>query len=216
MKRFMDDVSAKIALNLSKSKDETSEEFAVLKYGVFVVVHIFFSTLFTVLFGILTNTLFPIIIISIMGSVMKKYSGGAHCTSPNRCLVTGTILSYLFVLIGKGIINLQVKISYIIILILLIHSFIILYKKCPVGSINKPLKRKEIRIKLRKRAFFIYSIWVILFIINIVLNKKIVIIDLNYIVIFLSLGLYMQILSLTFVGNKFILFIDKLLLKINI
>ena len=65
-------------------------------------------------------------------------------------------------------------------------------------------------------AFFIYSIWVILFIINIVLNKKIVIIDLNYIVIFLSLGLYMQILSLTFVGNKFILFIDKLLLKINI
>ncbi len=216
MKRFMDDVSAKIALNLSKSKDETSEEFAVLKYGVFVVVHIFFSTLFTVLFGILTNTLFPIIIISIMGSVMKKYSGGAHCTSPNRCLVTGTILSYLFVLIGKGIINLQVKISYIIILILLIHSFIILYKKCPVGSKNKPLKRKEIRIKLRKRAFFIYSIWVILFIINIVLNKKIVIIDLNYIVIFLSLGLYMQILSLTFVGNKFILFIDKLLLKINI
>lgn len=212
----MDDVSAKIALNLSKSKDETSEEFAVLKYGVFVVVHIFFSTLFTVLFGILTNTLFPIIIISIMGSVMKKYSGGAHCTSPNRCLVTGTILSYLFVLIGKGIINLQVKISYIIILILLIHSFIILYKKCPVGSKNKPLKRKEIRIKLRKRAFFIYSIWVILFIINIVLNKKIVIIDLNYIVIFLSLGLYMQILSLTFVGNKFILFIDKLLLKINI
>ena len=151
-----------------------------------------------------------------MGSVMKKYSGGAHCTSPNRCLVTGTILSYLFVLIGKGIINLQVKISYIIILILLIHSFIILYKKCPVGSKNKPLKRKEIRIKLRKRAFFIYSIWVILFIINIVLNKKIVIIDLNYIVIFLSLGLYMQILSLTFVGNKFILFIDKLLLKINI
>ena len=212
----MDDVSAKIALNLSKSKDETSEEFAVLKYGVFVVVHIFFSALFTVLFGILTNTLFPIIIISIMGSVMKKYSGGAHCTSPNRCLVTGTILSYLFVLIGKGIINLQVKISYIIILILLIHSFIILYKKCPVGSKNKPLKRKEIRIKLRKRAFFIYSIWVILFIINIVLNKKIVIIDLNYIVIFLSLGLYMQILSLTFVGNKFILFIDKLLLKINI
>ena len=202
----MDDVSAKIALNLSKSKDETSEEFAVLKYGVFVVVHIFFSALFTVLFGILTNTLFPIIIISIMGSVMKKYSGGAHCTSPNRCLVTGTILSYLFVLIGKGIIN----------LILLIHSFIILYKKCPVGSKNKPLKRKEIRIKLRKRAFFIYSIWVILFIINIVLNKKIVIIDLNYIVIFLSLGLYMQILSLTFVGNKFILFIDKLLLKINI
>ena len=117
----MDDVSAKIALNLSKSKDETSEEFAVLKYGVFVVVHIFFSTLFTVLFGILTNTLFPIIIISIMGSVMKKYSGGAHCTSPNRCLVTGTILSYLFVLIGKGIINLQDKISYIIIFILLIH-----------------------------------------------------------------------------------------------
>ena len=212
----MDDVSAKIALNLSKSKDETSEEFAVLKYGVFVVVHIFFSTLFTVLFGILTNTLFPIIIISIMGSVMKKYSGGAHCTSPNRCLVTGTILSYLFVLIGKGIINLQVKISYIIILILLIHSFIILYKKCPVGSINKPLKRKETRMRLRKKAFFIYSVCAVLFILSIVLKQNRVYINLKHLVTFMILGLYMQVLSLTFMGNKFILFMDKVLLRINI
>ena len=216
MKNLTEEISSKIALSLSKSKDKTSEEFAVLKYGVFVVIQTSLSVILTALFGIITNTFIPIVTISIIGSLMKRYSGGAHCTSPNRCLITGIILSYLFSLIGKNIINLQFKVSYIIILALLIHSFIILYKKCPVGSKNKPLKRKEIRIKLRKRAFFIYSIWVILFIINIVLNKKIVIIDLNYIVIFLSLGLYMQILSLTFVGNKFILFIDKLLLKINI
>lgn len=216
MKNLTEEISSKIALSLSKSKYKTSEEFAVLKYGVFVVIQTSLSVILTALFGIITNTFIPIVTISIIGSLMKRYSGGAHCTSPNRCLITGIILSYLFSLIGKNIINLQFKVSYIIILALLIHSFVILYKKCPVGSINKPLKRKETRIRLRKKAFFIYSVCAVLFILSIVLKQSRIYINLKYIVIFMILGLYMQVLSLTFMGNKFILFIDKVLLRINI
>ena len=193
MKNLTEEISSKIALSLSKSKDKTSEEFAVLKYGVFVVIQTSLSVILTALFGIITNTFIPIVTISIIGSLMKRYSGGAHCTSPNRCLITGIILNKV-----------------------LIHSFIILYKKCPVGSINKPLKRKETRMRLRKKAFFIYSVCAVLFILSIVLKQNRVYINLKHLVTFMILGLYMQVLSLTFMGNKFILFMDKVLLRINI
>lgn len=76
MKNLTEEISSKIALSLSKSKDKTSEEFAVLKYGVFVVIQTSLSVILTALFGIITNTFIPIVTISIIGSLMKRYSGG--------------------------------------------------------------------------------------------------------------------------------------------
>ena len=216
MDSLIENVSNNIAFNLCQSKDKSSEEFAVLKYGVFIFVHISVATIFTIIFGILTRTLFQIVTISLLGGLMKRYSGGVHCSSPNRCVVTGIIISYIFALIGKNIVNIDLKIGYMFGMVALIHSFIILYKKCPVPSENKPLKKEETRKKLRKNAFLIYSICVILFILNILLNLQSLYITSNSLVLCIILGLYMQTLSLTSIGSKFILFLDKVLLKFRI
>ena len=216
MDSLIENISSKIALNLCQSKDKSSEEFAVLKYGVFIFVHISVATIFTIIFGILTRTLFQIVTISLLGGLMKRYSGGVHCSSPNRCVITGIIISYTFALIGKNIVNIDLKIGYMLGMVALIHSFIILYKKCPVPSENKPLKKEETRKKLRKNAFLIYSICVILFILNILLNLQSLYITSNSLVLCIILGLYMQTLSLTSIGSKFILFLDKVLLKFRI
>ena len=216
MDSLIENISSKIALNLCQSKDKSSEEFAVLKYGVFVFVHISIAAIFTIIFGILTKTLFQIVTIFLLGGLMKRYSGGVHCSSPNRCVITGIIISYTFALIGKNIVNIDLKIGYMLGMVALIHSFIILYKKCPVPSENKPLKKEETRKKLRKNAFLIYSICVILFILNILLNLQSLYITSNSLVLCIILGLYMQTLSLTSVGSKFILFLDKVLLKFRI
>ena len=216
MDSLIENISSKIALNLCQSKDKSSEEFAVLKYGVFVFVHISIAAIFTIIFGILTKTLFQIVTISLLGGLMKRYSGGVHCSSPNRCVITGIIISYTFALIGKNIVNIDLKIGYMLGMVALIHSFIILYKKCPVPSENKPLKKEETRKKLRKNAFLIYSICVVLFILNILLNLQSAYTILNSLVVCIILGLYMQTLSLTSIGIKFILFLDKVLLKFRI
>ena len=216
MDSLIENISSKIALNLCQSKDKSSEEFAVLKYGVFVFVHISIAAIFTIIFGILTKTLFQIVTIFLLGGLMKRYSGGVHCSSPNRCVITGIIISYTFALIGKNILNIDLKIGYMLGMVALIHSFIILYKKCPVPSENKPLKKEETRKKLRKNAFLIYSICVVLFILNILLNLQSAYTILNSLVVCIILGLYMQTLSLTSIGIKFILFLDKVLLKFRI
>lgn len=211
-----DDLSNKFAFYLCASKDESSEEFAILKYGVFVFLQGSIAMIATILFGILTNTLFEMVTISLVGALMKRNSGGVHCSSPNRCIIVGIIVSYLFTLIGKAIIHLNQVGIYILLAVILIHSFIILYKKCPVPCENKPLKKEETRRKLRKNAFTIYFICEILFIFNIFLNIVSFMNVSNSLILYMILGLYMQSLSLTNIGSKFILFLDKALLKFKI
>ena len=216
MNSITENLSDKIAFKLCGSKDKSSDEFEVLRYGVFAFLHICIAAILTILFGILTNTLFQIVTISLVAGLMKRNSGGIHCSSPNRCLVTGIILSYIFALIGKSLININLGELYLIDVIILIHSFIILYKKCPVPSENKPLKKEGIREKLRKNSFCIYFVCIILFIFNIFLNLLNIDLNLNSLVLCILLGIYMQMLSLTIIGSKSILFIDKALIKFKI
>ena len=76
--------------------------------------------------------------------------------------------------------------------------------------------KESTRKKLRKNSFCIYSICLILFIINILLNLLNYKYNLNSLVLCMILGIYMQALSLTALGSNFILFIDKILLKCKI
>lgn len=211
-----ENISSKFAFYLCQSKDKSSEEFAILKYGIFTFLHMSIAVILTTLFGILTNTLFEMIVISLIGAVMKRNSGGVHCSSPNRCLLAGIIVAYIFTSVGKSVIDIKQVYVYFICTIALIHSFIILYKKCPVPCENKPLKKEETRKRLRKNAFSIYSICIILFISNILLSSIYFVYNLNSLVLYMILGLYMQALSLTNIGSKFILFLDRALLKLKI
>ena len=216
MNNITENISEKIAFSLCESKDKSTDEFEVLRYGVFAFLHVLIAMILTIIFGIITNTLFQIAIISLMAGLMKRNSGGIHCSSPNRCVVTGIIISYIFALIGKFSINIKLEILCLLIIIMLINSFIIIYTKCPVPSENKPLKKESTRKKLRKNSFCIYSICLILFIINILLNLLNYKYNLNSLVLCMILGIYMQALSLTALGSNFILFIDKILLKCKI
>lgn len=211
-----DDISSKFAFCLCESKDRSSEEFQILKYGVFAFLQVTIAIIATILFGLLTNTLFEMLVISLTGALMKRNSGGVHCSSPNRCLLAGIIVVYICALIGQHMINIKSIYILIICIIALIHSFIILYQKCPVPCENKPLKKEKTRKRLRKNAFKIYSICVILFVTNILLSLVYFINNLNSLVLYMILGLYMQSLSLTAIGSKFILILDKFLLKLKI
>lgn len=216
MKNITENLSDSVAFKLCQSKDRASDEFEVLKYGVFAFLHICMASILTIIFGILTNTLFQICIISLMAGVMKRNSGGVHCSSPNRCIATGIIISYIFALIGKNLINIKLEILYLLNLIMLIHSFLVIYIKCPVPSENKQLKKESTRRKLRKNALFIHFICAMLFILNILLVLFGINYDINALVLCVILGVYMQVLSLTNLGSSVILFIDKVLLKIKV
>ncbi len=213
MNNFIDNTSSKIAFRLSESKDKSSDEYEVLKYGVFAFLHICIDILLTVIFGIITNTLFPILVISLMSAIMKRNSGGVHCSSPNRCVITGIIIGYIFTLLAKALTGIDQNLCYFIVAIILIHSFFVINKRCPVPSPNKPLKKEETRKRLRKNSFKVYFICVVLFLMAILLNSDN---NFNFLVLCIILGVYMQVWVLTPLGNNFILLLDKILLKLKI
>lgn len=219
MQNLSQKISNNLARYISDKVNKSGEEFEVIRYGVFIFIHMSIAAILTIVLGILTNTLLEIIIISLIGALLKRCCGGVHSSSPNRCIVTGLVISYIFVVIGKLMNNLSTDIIYLLEILMLINSFIILYKKCPVPSKNKPLKKEETRKRLRKKAFNIYFMSVVIFILNIIFNEinlKYKFIDINYLVIYMILGLYMQTLTLTIMGSNMVLFIDKLLIKINV
>jgi accessory gene regulator B len=214
---FIEDVSKDTSEKLGNRINKTEEEKKIIQYGLFIIIHTSLAIILTFVVGILTNMVLEIMIISIVAAWMKRYSGGVHASTPNRCLIIGIILSLtLSILDKKIIIFLENDILVIALLLGTLLSYITLYYKCPIGSKNKPLKKEATRKKLRKKAFNLMNFYSVIMLIGIYIYIKEDIYILKSIVSCICLGLTLQILVLTKLGNEIILLLDSTLEKLKI
>ena len=150
---IIDKISTHLSTKLGDKLEKNKEEKAVLNYGLFIVIHTLMGIILTILTGIITGMTIEIIIISITSAWFKRYTGGVHATTPERCLVVGLILSLALSIVCKYLVA-NININYILILgtFIIMVFYYIINKKCPVPSKNKPLKKESTRKKLRKKA----------------------------------------------------------------
>ena len=98
----------------------------------------------------------------------------------------------------------------VISLLILAYCYYTLYRKCPVPSKNKPLKKENTRKKLRKKAFNLINMYtcliIFLYIIYTILNINIF----KTIMISSLLGILLQNIVLTNLGSKFIYLLDNI------
>lgn len=205
-------VSSSLSKNLGSRLNKNDEEIAVINYGLFNLLHTSIAIVFTIIIGIITNTLVEIMIITISSAILKRYSGGVHATSPERCTIIGIILTYFLAIICIYI-NKNVNFINTVMIIIGINliSYYILYKRCPVGSKNKPLKKESTRKKLRKKAFKLVNTYMLIILICIsiyYINKMYI---LKQTTVSITLGISLQVLVLTKFGKKLINTLDKLL-----
>lgn len=201
----IENLSLKLSNKLGDKLNKSKEEKAVLNYGLFVVLHTSIAIVVTFLIGMITGTFIEITIISIVMSSMKRNSGGVHSSSPERCLLTGLILTLMMATLCENLTLILNKYELVItISFLLFISYIVLYKKCPVPSKNKPLKNKETRKRLRKKCFKLYFLYTLVIIIlyasYIFTNYQL----LKILIISIVLGLLLQIIALTNLGKYII------------
>ncbi|MCG8400661.1 MAG: accessory gene regulator B family protein, partial [Firmicutes bacterium] len=83
-------------LKMDKEREE------IIAYGAFGLIQTLWSLVLTVVFGLIFNVLAEVLIVSLTAVVLRKFSGGAHATSPNRCAVLGIVVSGGFALIIKS------------------------------------------------------------------------------------------------------------------
>lgn len=216
---FVENISSGIAKSLGNRLEKTDEEIAVLNYGLFFIIHTTVAVLATIIVGLVLNILLEIMIISVAASLLKRYSGGVHSSTPNRCTLSGVILSSILAFIDRYIYQ---KFSYnellLFIVIGVLISIYIFYNKCPVPSKNKPLKNENTRRKLRQKSFRLISLYIVLILTLLILYNINNIYIIN-IIITTSIvwGMLLQAMSITKLGEVIIDAFEKIfdIIKLN-
>ena len=209
-------VIEKISLNLSQKLgmrlNKNEEEILILNYGMFMILHTFIAIVATVFMGIVTGTFVEMMIVSITSAWLKRYSGGIHASSPERCIIIGLVLSYLLAKISININeNINMNGIFIFVIISFLFSYYIIYKKCPVGSKNKPLKNQETRKKLKIKSFKLITLYLLTVLSLICISTSFNIVYIKKIVLCIIFGTLVQIIVLTKVGEFLIKLLDNTL-----
>lgn len=197
-----------IILNLDKERQE------VIAYGAFGVIQMFWSIILTIIFGVVFNVLNEILIISFTAAILRKFSGGAHATSPNRCAVLGVLVFGCFALAIKGFLE-NINIIFIAgySVLALITSYVIVFNYAPVDNPNKPIKKEETKKRLKKASLICLHVLLLITFILITVSIKIKDKTLFTYTVAVCTGMIWQSITLTPFGHQVIYRLDALLKK---
>lgn len=164
IQRICENMSDKIAKELNF---ETNQR-AVINYGLFAMVQTSIAIVTEIIFGAILGVLMPTLIISLVAVFLRKYSGGAHAQTPEKCIVIGDIVSVGGAL---GVSWIPWNVINIIVLGVIIFtlSYYFVWRLAPVDSASKPIRRVEKKQLLKKRSIFILSIYLIATIVSLLL-----------------------------------------------
>ena len=199
MEKLTNDIAKKLAAELKL--DNNSRE--IIAYGMFALIHIALSIILVIVFGLIFHVTLEALIICFSGSILRKYSGGAHASSPGRCAAIGTFIcvgqALLFLYLLGSVINL--KLLLFLGIVIFVWSYYFVYKLAPVDSLAKPIKTKEKKIRMKKRSIFLLSTYIIIVVINVAIY--ILLRDTRFLIYSLCIygGVAWQIFTLTRVGN---------------
>lgn len=205
-------IASRISTNLSIDNDH--EE--VLAYGAFAFLQMVVSIFMVVVFGAIFNVLLEIMVISFSAAALRKYSGGAHATTPMSCAISGMIVFGVLSFLVKYLI---IKVDFIYILLALFSAFIfvfyVMYKYSPVGSVNKPLKKETTRSRLKKQSM---ECVLLLLIVDVILTSiyfQTKSYYLQLVAVCISVGIVWQSITLVSLGHYIIDKLDKFLKDTN-
>jgi accessory gene regulator B len=207
---IIEKISCNISNNIGKKANKTIEEIEVMNYGLFIWLHTALAFLATIFIGLIIGKTIEIVLISIVVSSLKRFSGGVHATSPNRCLIIGiittSIFTYIAVLLHKyGNYNF----IYIFSIVSITSCYYIFYKRAPVGTKNKPLKKESTRNKLRKKLFYRLNLYIVIILLLLIVraagweNY-----DMAMFVYCIELGIILQTIAITKLGETIISNLD--------
>ena len=132
IEKLTNNISDKISLELGMDNDRKE----VIAYGMFALFHTMISIILVGIFGLIFGVFWESLIISFSISILRKYSGGIHASSPEICAFLGTVIalgeSILIVFTIVPSINLISTILGGI--IIFSYSYYLIYKLAPVDS----------------------------------------------------------------------------------
>lgn len=160
IERLSNNLALKISQELKLDKDNQE----IIAYGTFAMFQINLSILFVIIFGFIFGITIEALLISFSGSILRKYSGGAHASTPNMCIIIGTGICIGQALIISLLISPIVNPLMLLILgiITFIYSYYLINKLAPVDSPAKPIKTQKKINRMKKGSLYVLSVYLVI------------------------------------------------------
>lgn len=157
MERYSKAIAAKLAMELGYDDDKK----AVMAYGAFALIQILISIGLIVIFGLMFGVVIEALIISFSASILRKYSGGVHSSSPNTCTFLGTVVCVGFASLIKMFPAPVAGIKGFLVIGVLVFAWscYTVSKLAPVDTPNKPIRSAEKRGRMKKGALAVLGIY---------------------------------------------------------
>lgn len=209
---LVEKISNKIGNTISTSLKMDNDQEEIIIYGAFNFLQTLWSILIIMLFGFIFSVFFEALIISFTGSFLRRYSGGVHATSPNRCVAIGTFICTVLALFIVYVLS-DVNFLFIAFLffISLIYSYYIIYKLAPVDSRAKPIVNIAKKQHLKRCSIIILSTLYLLITILYLLYNSFGTISLLEYGLCINLAIIWQSFTLTPSGHNLINKVDAVL-----
>ena len=123
--------------------DKDYEE--VLAYGAFSILQTLNTIVLILLFGLLFKVPLEAFVISLGASILRKYSGGAHASTPGRCAVLGVGAFVTLGILVKYLVRFDSIVNLLLVFACFGISYFIISKKAPKDTPNKPITNSEVK-----------------------------------------------------------------------
>jgi len=203
-------ISNKFAEKVSTELKYDNDKQEVIAYGTFALLQMILSIALVVVFGLVFKVLVEALIVSFAGSILRKYSGGVHSSSPMICVVVGTVVCVAFGVLTKIEFLTQFYVVLGLTVAVFILAYVIIYKLAPIASKSKPISDKK-KVRMKRGSIVVLSVYLLtgggLFTLYLLTKNENF---LNY-VFCLSLGTLWQVFTLTKFGEVVLGGLDKFL-----
>lgn len=164
----MEKLANSIALKVSTELKLDNDNKEIIAYGMFALINIVLSIVLIIIFGLIFHVTIEALIVCFVGSTLRKYSGGAHASSPSNCAMIGTIICIGQALLFLFLIGPVIAPGVVLLLGIWIFplAYYLIYKLAPVDSPAKPIKSKEKRIRMKKSSIIVLSAYIIIVMAN--------------------------------------------------
>lgn len=209
---FIEKLSKSIVSCIYKNTILDKDELEIIEYGALITILQMIGLSLVIILGFIFGIPYQVLTFYFTACMLRKYSGGIHSDSPNRCIIIGTFISiFIPLIIDKFYVNMIFNFIIFLQIISLIFCYFIILKLAPVDSIEKPITSENLKKHLKNKSILAMIISTILIIILIILYihyKYIFLLKVSQCIIFACVW---QCYTLTQFGHKVMRKVDNIL-----
>lgn len=157
-------ISTKISKYLADELHYSDEQKIVLAFAVEGIILTISAFAAIMVLGFIIGAPWETFFAAVSGGLLRKFSGGAHCSTPLRCVITGAVLYSGIGLITKVLYSYGGQNIYSLLGVLIFGGFclalILLY--APVDSPAKPIISPSFRKKLRLGSILTVLVFIVI------------------------------------------------------